>query len=284
MPWLLKLNSLVVLAMGATFCCYFMYAKHDLVLSPIIPFANDPYDSVGSFAAIVSVLLGCLAFVRAFRPYRKNAATAAQRLFLARTLMAIVLAVLIALAANVVAMGRHPAMWMGRAGTFQLLALTAGIAILASGAGYLTHRVIGDGMRATLRHRARAAITILVSVAVLALFPEIIIRRVPGELIALATGIVFLFLPMSALVIALIPYNPPTGRAEPRSRLFPSWLPWVAVILLGIAIGSFFLLLEAHEGAGIPAVRVLLVAAVFIGAGTAGLVTGYAFLRKPLGL
>lgn len=283
MPWSLKLNTFVVLALGAAFCRYFMYAKHDGGLAPIIPFANAPYDSVGSFAVITSVLLGGLAIVRAFRPYRKNAATEVRQRFLVRTLMAIVLAVLVALAANLVAMGRHPTLWMGHTGAVQLLTLTTGMAVFAVVVGYITCRATGGDLRTAATSRVRAAFTILVFVAVLSLFPEGIIRNTAGELVALATGIILLFLPMSVLVVAFVPYaTSETGAASPTFRSF--WIHLVGVLLLGIAIGSFFLLLELREGGGVPPARLMIVAASFIGAGTMGLLTGYVFLKRPLDL
>lgn len=283
MPWSLKLNALAVLAMGAAFCRYFLYAKHDGGLAPIIPFANDPYDSVGSFAVITSVLLGGLVIFRAFRPYRKNAATEVQQRVLVRTLMAIVLAVLITLAANLVAMGRHPTLWIGQAGAVQLVTLTIGIAVFALVVGYITCHPMGGDLRTASTSRVRAAFTILVFVAVLSLFPENIISNTTGELVALATGIVLLFLPMSVLVVAVVPYSTSEiGAASPTFRF--SWIRWGAVLLLGIAIGSFFLLLELREGGGVPLARLMIVAASFIGAGTMGLVTGYVSLKRPLDL
>jgi hypothetical protein len=48
-----KVNSVVMLALTAAFGEFFMFAKHDAALGAIIPFGDDPYDSVGSFCMIL---------------------------------------------------------------------------------------------------------------------------------------------------------------------------------------------------------------------------------------
>jgi len=52
-----------------------------------------------------------------------------------------------------------------------------------------------------------ASILSSIFVVVLALYPENIIHSTPGELFALASGIVLLFVPQSALAVALAPYD-----------------------------------------------------------------------------
>lgn len=284
MPWLLRLNTLVVLLLAGLFCCFFSYAKHDPLISSLIPFANDPYDSVASFGAIMCVLLGILALMRGFWLYRKLA-TAAQKIFLVRTQMAIVLAVLISIAGDATAMARHPSRWLGHPGAQELLLLMAGMTVLALGVGLRTRRSVRETSPSAARQWRWAIVTISIFAAVLAIFPEEVIRSVSGELFALATGIVLLFLPLSALIAALIPFALPEEKGNaPSSRVFKPWVAWAGAALAGTAIGGYLLFLEAQEGGGVLPARLLLVAAVFIGAGTAGLVTAYAFLRKPLGL
>jgi hypothetical protein len=52
----------------------------------------------------------------------------------------------------------------------------------------------------------------------------------------------------------------------------------------GALIGASLFALEAAEPGGILKSRILLVAAVFIGAGSSGAAIGYVFLRQPLRL
>src|SRR5262249_31146582 len=112
MPASLKSTTLLSAALAVVFYLFFMFAKHDPRLSTVAPFLNDPYDAIGSFAAIASALLVILALTRTWRPYRAQP-TAAQQVFLSRTQLAIALAALITLASDVVAMARHPSLWMG---------------------------------------------------------------------------------------------------------------------------------------------------------------------------
>ena len=287
MPKLQKLASLVALALAALFGVFFLFAKHDPSLSAIIPFANDPYDAVGSFAAIVSALLAGLALLRAFRPLRRSPPTRTDRAFLARTQMAIVLAVLTTAAADAIAMGRHPSMWLSQPGGRGLLLLVTGMAALATAVGFLVRysarEVMSPRAASDWRRAAGAGVAFVV---VLTIYPESIIDSVPGELLTLAAGIFLLFAPMSAFVVALVPYRAETGGTEATAAWWSKrWVRWCAVVLLGIAIGASLLVAEASQGGGgIPLARLALVASVFIGAGTLGLVVAYAFLNKPLGL
>jgi len=64
------------------------------------------------------------------------------------------------------------------------------------------------------------------------------------------------------------------------------WIQWASVAAVGVAIGTSVLLLEllVDGNQEIPARKIVLLSAMFIGAGTAALLTAFAFLRKPLGL
>jgi hypothetical protein len=276
----LKINSAVALLLAGLFCWFFVHSKHAASLGSIIPFADDPYDSIGSFAAIISGPLALLMLFRVLRPYRRNPPSAADIKFLVRTQMAIVLAVLLTVTGDAIAMARHPSRWMAQAGADELLLLMAAMAVLAAGAGYRMRLHANPP-----RFRWLAVVVPGLSAAVLCLFPETIIRSVPGELLALASGVLVLFASMSALLVALVPDVPSEIKDAPlASRNFPPWIRWAAVALAGAAVGAALLLAEASEGSGIAPIRLVLVSAVFIGAGTTGLVAAYAFLREPLGL
>jgi hypothetical protein len=60
----------------------------------------------------------------------------------------------------------------------------------------------------------------------------------------------------------------------------------MVVLLFAFGIGLLAFLGETSEGGGrgVPLARLATVFAVFVGAGAVGVVMGYAFLRKPLGL
>ena len=68
----LKINSVIVFVLAAVFAVYFDITKHNLYISPVNPFADDPYDAIGSFAFQAAVFFGFLSLFRSFRPYRKE--------------------------------------------------------------------------------------------------------------------------------------------------------------------------------------------------------------------
>jgi hypothetical protein len=291
MPRSFKTNTLIVLALAATFYFFFMFTKHDPAVSAIIPFASDPYDAIGSFGVIVAVLLGALSLFRVFRPYRFATSSGQQETYLVRTHMAIVLGVLIPLAGDFVAMARHLSKWMNTPATGELILLSTGMVAFSLVVLFLVRYSAHEIDLPTMPNEWQKSFVIsLVCVAILAVYPENIIQSVFGELFSLGVGIFLLFVPQSALVKTLVPYE--AGKTESdggTSGLFSRhWIQWGAVALLGFAVGAFLLLAEMGEGGGdirnVPIVHLLTVATVFIGASTFGLLVGYGLLRKPLGL
>src|ERR1700690_649665 len=133
MPQPLKRNALIVFGLAILFWWSFMFAKHDPRLRSIIPFGDDPYDAVGSFGTIVGMLIAFLSLVRAFRPYRKQPPTKAQCVYLVRSQEAVVLAVLLTLLADTVALARHPSLWARAVSGRELVLLLGGVAVIALG-------------------------------------------------------------------------------------------------------------------------------------------------------
>jgi len=139
-PRRLKHDSLLAFAIAVCFYCAFMFAKHDPALRDVIPFGVDPYDAVGSLGVIVAALAAVAALVRAFRPDRHRA-TAAQRGSLVRTNATIAFIVWITLAADAVAMARHPFAWTAAPSRSELIALLAALAIAAFGTAAASARL-----------------------------------------------------------------------------------------------------------------------------------------------
>jgi hypothetical protein len=278
-----KTNTLLSTVLAVTFYLFFMFAKHDPVLSVIVPFSNDPYDAVGSFAVITSVILVIIALVRAFRPYR-NPATDEQKVFLIRTQMAIALAVMITVVTDLIAMLRHLSTWLGTPQAVELIVLLSGITIYAIAVGYLAQRS-GRGINLPVRNRWKSAFAVsLIAIFILTVYPENLIQDMYGHLFTILAGMLLLFVPMSALDIALVPFDTETmiTRHAHARRVYK----WIIVLLLGLGIGLIVFLGETSEGGGrgAPLARVAVVFAVFVGAGALAILIGYAFLRKPLGL
>ena len=121
-----KINTVGVLIVAIFFYFFFMTTKHDPMFSEIIPFAFDPYDSIGSFGVIISIILSIIAIARTLLMYRTSLPTIEQKTFLARTQMAVAMAVLITTAADLITMMHHPSMWFGKIGGNELLLLVCG--------------------------------------------------------------------------------------------------------------------------------------------------------------
>jgi hypothetical protein len=278
-----RVNTLLSAALAAVFYAFFMFAKHDPMLSAVALFLDDPYDAIGSFAAIASILLVLLALVRAFRPYRIPP-TEEQKVYLIRTQLAITLAVLITLASDVVAMARHAAMWLGTALTGELLALLAGVAICAVIVTYCIRRSMSNITLPTRPQWNGTIAVSLVAMLILAVYPEGLIQELFGHLFTILAGIMLLFAPLSVLDTALAPFHVETTTAVRTRRR--SVFPWTVALLFALSIGLLVFLAETRDRGGhsVPLARIAVVFGVFVGTGTVGVLVGYALLRKPLGL
>lgn len=287
MPKVLKRNAVIVLGLAALFYWSFMFAKHDPALRNVSPFSDDPYDAVGSFGVIVGMLIALLSFLGAFRPYRE-APSMAQRVYLVRSQEAVVLAVFITLAADAVAMARHPSMWIGAASRDRLIALL-GVLVIITAAVHLLIRAAQEklGGFATTRRAVPASVTLL-AIFVLAGYPEHLINRTATHLFTVVAGAILLFAPMRLLLNALVPYasdGERMGKLAARGRFLTAGQRWAIALLAGTLIGAFAFLGEMGEGSSVlPWGRVVFVASVYITLGLAGILIAYAFLGEPLGL
>lgn len=263
-------------AYAALFCIAFFYLKHDPRTRTAIPFASDPYDSVGSFALLGSIPLCLLALKRAFRPSGELAAPDA-RLLLERTELAVLLGAVATSVADLVAMAKRFDLWFHSSGAFAIAALVAGQLALAVA---LTAAVRPGKRKLAWRKFGAAAVSLPLFAAALWLFPDGMTGSLPGEISALAFGVVWLFWQVSLWLAALTPPDEPHRDAGP-SR---AGLALTAALGVGAIVGSALFSLEAAEPGGVSATRFLLVAAVFVAAGSLGSGIGYVFLRKPLRL
>lgn len=287
-----RLASLVVAVLAVLFDGFFIFVKHNPALSRVIPFANDPYDAIGSMAFIVGTLLALLCLFRAFWPPRPRPSDPLRLIFLARAQVAVAMSVLVVLQADMIAMVRHISEWKG-ASAPELLLLIAGMAaasfaVLALAGGTVRHLTISG-----TRHEAiRAAVALVVCIVALALYPEHIIRSTPLHFLTILAGDVIFFASVSALTSAALLFEISESRPSISARRFFSspWIQWSAVTILGLAAGACALLGEmygegGHTGfASIPPSRIMIVFAMFLGSGASGLLVAFAFLRRPLGL
>lgn len=319
----LKVNALLTLALAVLFYVFFQVSKHNVALSQVNPFAEDPYDAVGSFGTQFALFAALLSLVRAFRPYQADKTLKNQVLLLLRGEYLSCLSVAITLTADIVALIRHPSAWIGLAAGYLLVALTGGLALLTMLVLWLLHRSARNIGSSSSRNIWISAISIaLVSILILAFYPESWSESSPGELFTVLVGIAFLFVPLRAIGIALSshpgtffedciddfiaiyrwlkahtgPFVVICNLLEKFAdlsliRLILSWInprkhTWNLVILIGVAMGILLVLAEVlGEGGGPPQFgRLALVVTIFVSLECTGVLLGYALLAKPLGL
>lgn len=279
---LITLNSLLAVCLAIIFFCFFQFTKHDPVLAAILPFGNDPYDAVGSFGVISAGLLSILSVLRVLRGQRSDQ----QNILVARTQFTVAAAVLVTLVTDSVAMIRHIPTWINRAGTAELVLLMAGMIVLALCLSLVIRVSIRDIPLAATGSWKKAAAISIVAIAILAFYPEAIIQSTVGELCTLLVGIFLLFIPLSVLPAAFIPFEiKPSTTGKQQRRRMPAWMQWGAIALLGICVG-IVLLFGEWRGEGAPGASTLriLIASIFISAPVVGLLIAYYCLRKPLAL
>jgi hypothetical membrane protein len=286
-PVKLKLHSLVILGVAAAFQWFFMFTKHNPDLRPIIPFGDDPYDALGSFATIVNIVLCLLLLWRSFRPMRGQSPSPAQTQYLRRTQAAIPLSIVVTLAADAIAMARHPHQWLGTPGQNKLLAVFA--AMLAISVATLLMLRSYASASAAPQQRERTAFSLLIVAAlfvvVLAIYPEHLINRLSTHVLTVLLGDLLLFVPVAAFLRFLFPDLQGVPHAQSKSRGAARYV-WIGAVLISLAIGVWLFIAELTEGgAAMPPMRMrLFVASFYIGLTLAGTLIALALLSRLLGL
>lgn len=287
MPKVLKRNAVIVFVLGCLFYWSFMFAKHDPALRNVIPFGEDPYDAVGSFGVIVGMLIALLALLRAFRLYREIPSPT-QQVYLVRSQQAVVLTVFMTLASDMVAMARHPSMWVGAASRDRLFALVGGMAVVTAAVQLLISSSQEKISERGSKDWITAGCVTLLAIIILAAYPEQLVHRTPTHLLTVIASVIVLFAPMRLLLNALVPHKSEKCGMEnitARGQLSAAGQRWGIAVLVGTLVGACAFLGEMAEGIGAaPMSRLAFVASVFIGLGLSGVLIAYAFLRKPLGL
>ena len=278
-----KLNAVAVCFLAALFYWLFMFAKHNAYLASMIPFGDDPYDSVGSFACVVGALLAFVALVRAYLPYRSGP-DRWQVLYLLRSQLAVVLAVVLTAAADATAMARYPEQWYPGFWNFAVVAVVAGMAIAATAVFLLLRPSLPAMTGAARRRSMRALLVTLGGMAALAACPKSMLQGMAPHLFAIILGASVLFASMRLWLVALLPDESREEKAERPVRSSGAWPQWAGVMLLGGLVGLCAFAGELTEhGAAIPMRRLLFVGSVFAGIGLSGILLAFVFLGEPLG-
>ncbi len=282
-------------ALGLTL--FFFAAKHQHWLARFVPFAEDPYDAVGSFSFQLALAAAAASLLRALRRYGGAGIPPAQAALVLRGSIVALLAVFITMQADALALLRHQRGW-ARSPLGAALALGVGVVAAASlgSAGLLgpAARRMASGSRASWQV---GVLTAAAAVALLAVYPESWRRSVPGAIGAVIVGMAVLFGETWGLMLSIAPPTP-AGAEDLLDDLHgvfggetgapARWLrasPWRVAASVA-ALGGGIPAATQAIGEGLPgtASRALLVLGIYAGFEALAILTAFALFRRPLAL
>ena len=206
MPRSVKVSALLTFGLAILLFPFFEICKHAPALSLVNAFAEDPYDAVGSFGIQLAPFLSLLAVLRAFRPYPSEQTPDSQRVLFARAAYCSCFSVAVTLGADMIAMIRHPSLWIGVAAGYVLVALLGGMVLLTALVLWSISRVTRPlPLRSPLQRWTKASACSLAGLLLLAFYPEELRQSIAGALVTIAVGASFLFGLVWALGTAIAP-------------------------------------------------------------------------------
>ncbi|HLY32589.1 MAG TPA: hypothetical protein VKQ36_16325 [Ktedonobacterales bacterium] len=208
----LKVNACLIAVLAVVFDQFWQLAKHQPALAQVNPFADDPYDAVGSFGVLLASFTALLSVIRAFRPYQSGEATGSQQLLLARGEYMTCLAVAVTLAADVVAILRFHSLWLDAPAGYALAALVGGMALFTAVMEWAIHHVAPAGQALSAQSARHGWIRWLsafgisvVGALILAVYPESLTQIEGWELLTVVVGALILFATVWAWAMVISP-------------------------------------------------------------------------------
>ena len=313
----LRMLSFVVFALTIFFLAFFDTSKHIPFLAVINPFADDPYDAVGSFGIQLSIFAAALSLIRAFRPYPTKEIPANQFLLILRGETVALLAIFVTLIADIVAMARYLSMWRNSVAGWILTVLVGGLILLTILISLQLYRIAGN-LSFSFANRSWLKITLFpLCILILALYPANLLESIPVGIFTALLGMMILFISTWALATTIFPQNEikfedvlddlASIYREIKSRakfiaqverfakvnwlrnllrwLNPRRHKWNLVLCIGLVVGISLMLIEAiGEGLASNPSVVLLLFVVFVGIEGAGIIFGYILFSSFLGI
>lgn len=322
MPRSFKLTSVAILALAVLFVAFFFTSKHAVSLAGANPFAEDPYDAVGSTAIQLTMFTALLCLVRSFRPNATREPRASQKLLLLRGWTVSVLSISMTLVTDAVAMVKYSAAWTHSSGGKSLALLVVGMALLTALAGWLILRLTPNANpRPRYGLSSRAIFVFMTCISILAVYPANWRQSIPGAIFTAGLGLVLLLLLTWAVTTALFPpTNTPfedslddvaaiyhwlkkrgsfiaslcdaveTIIGLPALQVLFGWLNprkhrWNFAILMALALGILVTLSQAiGEGIAPGGGRFVLLVTIFISGEALAVLLGYGLLARHLGV
>lgn len=319
----LKPVSLLVFGLSALFYIFFDFCKHAPILGAANPFAEDPYDAVGSFGIQLAFFTAFLMLVRVFHPYSKSGIPSFQITLALRSGMVVVLSIAVTLAADAIGLARAVFMDGVFSSAWRLAGLIAGMTLLTLAAGWALLRV-AHRLIIPFERNSCGLSGIILGLAILSLaFYPLAWRNssLLGALFSAFTGMVLLFIPvwrlatvilptgglkyedllddLAAIFQSVLPHSTHVEWVNLRIKklaalslvlwvihwLNPRRYPWRLVVLTSAAMGLLLLLAETMaEGIAPDPGKALLVMGVYIGMEGLGVALGYFLFGTYLGI
>ncbi len=318
----LRLASVAALLLTILFVIFFDRAKHDVGLVRVNPFAEDPYDAVGSFGVQLGFACSILAVLRAFRTDLKSESLYNRYTYTLRAMAVSLLAIIVTMLADSVALARFSSLWNHSAEGNLLTVFTGGLFVLASGfCLYLIRLANRRDVCSQNPLRPRQTLLLLIVVGLLGIYPGSFRDGMAGAILTAAFGMVLLFYSVALLSKAMFPCpdvpekdliddlvgmyqnlkprsgyfariivsienGPPSSTLTRMLDLFnPRKHEWNLLALIAILVGlSLALAGTFSDGTSRGVGQALLTATVYIVLESAGVFLGYALLRRFLGL
>jgi hypothetical protein len=312
-----KTISFVVFLLTIFFLAFFDNSKKIPLLVVINPFADDPYDAVGSFGIQLAFFAAILSLMRSLRPYAAKEIPSTQQLLILRGETVALLSIIVTLTEDIVAMLRYPSMWMNSSGGPILVGLVGGLILLTTIVSLQLYRIVVNGSYSFANRSWIRAIFFPFGIFILAIYPADLLESVAGGIFTALTGMLILFISTWALATAIFPQTEMEfedvlddfasiykyikfriGLVSQLEKLINpkrlyklfDWLnprkhKWSFIMLIVLVMGGSLMLVEAlSEGISTDANLVLLVSGVFLGLEGAGIVLGYFLFAEFLGI
>lgn len=318
----LRLAALGGLLPTVLFILFFERAKHDPALAAVNPFAEDPYDAIGSFGIQVGFVCAGLAMLRAFRTDLKNDSLCNRYTYTLRSIAVAQLAIIVTMLGDLLACALNLPLWIGSSEGRSLTLLAAGLLVLAAAYCWYLIRLANRREVCSKNPLGQTRIVpFVILLVLLGVYPAGWRGGIAGAFIAAGVGLLFLFLSVALLSKAMFPcpdvperdlLDDLSGilrdcrpRSGPLSRLAssveriaggpgfrrtremfnPRIHPWRLLGVMGVLVGFLLALAEVFGGGTAPGTgQIVLVAVVFIALESAGAILGFALLRRFLGL
>lgn len=107
-----EIASLRASALSLVFYGFFEASKHLKALAGVNPFAEDPYDGIGSIGVQLALFLAAISLLRSFRPQVGPALQLEKQRQIARGNALVAATALFTMLANGIAMMRHARVWI----------------------------------------------------------------------------------------------------------------------------------------------------------------------------